>query len=97
MIRLIYLVLTNSESATTMNIETFLEFFGWCTVINYCFLVLGLVKVLAFGEWAAKLRAKAYGIDVESLRRAQITVLMGYAVAIALFNLAPYIALRNMI
>jgi hypothetical protein len=95
--RLISFVTSNFKFTTQMNIETLLEFFGWCTVINYGFLALGLVKLLAKGDWVAKFRAKLFGIDEESVRRIQFTVLMAYGVAIALFNLAPYIALRNMI
>ena len=79
-----------------MNIETFLTFFGWCTVINYGFLALGLIKVLANGDWVAKFRSRLFGIDEESVRRVQFTILMAYGVGIALFNLTPYIALRIM-
>ena len=38
-----------------MNIETIREFLGWCTVINYGLMILGLTKVVLLRDWRTKL------------------------------------------
>ena len=53
-----------------MNIETTREILGWCTVINFGLMTLGLVKVLLIRDWASGIHAKMFGLDEASVRLA---------------------------
>ncbi|HIG28102.1 MAG TPA: hypothetical protein EYQ50_10000 [Verrucomicrobiales bacterium] len=82
--------------SAVMNIETIREFLGWCVVINFGLLVIGLVKLVTLKVWLVKIRAKLFGLDEESVRQIQFRSLMNYSLANLFFNLTPYIALRIM-
>ena len=79
-----------------MNIETTREFLGWCTVINLGLLTLGLVKVLSIRDWATGIHAKMFGRDEASVRLAYFQFFANCKIAVVVFNLGPYIALRIM-
>ncbi|MGI9455166.1 MAG: DUF6868 family protein [Aeoliella sp.] len=79
-----------------MNIETMREFLGWCTVINLGLLAFGLVKVLLIRDWATGIHAKMFGLDGASVRLAYFQFFVNYKIAVVVFNLGPYIALRIM-
>jgi hypothetical protein len=79
-----------------MNIETIREFLGWCTVINFGLMTLGLVKVLLIRDWASGVHAKMFGLDEASVRLAYFQFFANYKIAVVVFNLGPYIALRIM-
>ena len=79
-----------------MNIETTREFLGWCTAINLGFLMVMTIKLLALQNWASKIHAKWFNIDEESVRQVYFQFLAAYKIALLIFNVAPYIALRIM-
>ncbi len=79
-----------------MNIETIREFLGWCTVINFGLITLGLVKLLLIRDWASGVHTKMFGLDEASVRGAYFQYFVNYKIAILVFNLGPYIALRIM-
>ncbi len=79
-----------------MNIETIREFLGWCTVINFGLMAFGLVKLLLIRDWASGVHTKMFGLDEASVRGAYFQYFVNYKIAILVFNLGPYIALRIM-
>ncbi len=79
-----------------MNIETIREFLGWCTVINFGLMAFGLVKLLLIRDWASGVHTKMFGLDEASVRGAYFQYFVNYKIAVLVFNLGPYIALRIM-
>ncbi len=79
-----------------MNIETIPEFLGWCTVINFGLMAFGLVKLLLIRDWASGVHTKMFGLDEASVRGAYFQYFVNYKIAVLVFNLGPYIALRIM-
>ena len=79
-----------------MNVETMCEFFGWCTVINIGVMTFAFVKLMLIRDWASRIHSKMFGLDDASVRGAYFQYFVNYKIAIVIFNLGPYIALRIM-
>ena len=80
-----------------MAIETVCEFIGWCTVINFGLMAFGIVKVMVVRNWASKVHGKMFDIEEAWVRQAYFQFFAYYKIAIVVFNLVPYIALRIMV
>ena len=78
------------------SIETLTTFLGWCTVINFGLMALGVVKLLFIQDWASGVHAKMFGLDAAPVRAAYFQYFVNYKIAILVFNLGPYIALTIM-
>ena len=79
-----------------MNLVTMREFLGWCTVINLGLMALVVVKLLLIRDWASRVHARMFGLDDASVRKTYFQFVVYYKLAILVFNLVPYIALRIM-
>ncbi len=78
-----------------MTLKTTATFLGWCTVINFGFLILtGLVWVLVNEN--VSLPAGMLGLTQEEFRASFFDGLILYRVLIFSLNLAPYLALKVM-
>lgn len=67
---------------------------GWCCVLNMGFLLFaGLIVALGRGA-IARVHGPIYGLDERDLSRAYFQYLAQYKIAIFVFNLAPYVALK---
>ena len=74
--------------------ESITSFFGWCTVINGIFLVLTTLTLIIAKDWISNIHQKMFGIDKQTLTTVYFKYLSNYKIAILIFNLVPYIALR---
>ena len=72
-------------------------FLGWCTLINYGILLLSTVIVYACGDWAKGIHSKMFNISEADLDTLYFNYLGNYKLAIFIFNLVPYIALKILI
>lgn len=79
-----------------MNIEIITEFLGWCAVINCGLLVLSSVLVVAIRGTATKMHSKMFNVDEKFLCEAYFQYLGQYKIALLMFNIAPYFALKIM-
>ena len=69
---------------------------GWCTVINFgVLLVTSAMLILARGSMS-RTHGKMFGLDETDLARAYFQYLAQYKIAVLVFNLAPYLALKLM-
>ncbi len=78
------------------SIETLTTFFGWCTVINFGVILLGLLLFSVFHEFAGKLSAKMFGVTNEEAKATFFRVFQQYRLAFVVLKLVPYIALTLM-
>ena len=69
-------------------------FLGWCTVINMGMLILATLALVTMRGWMSGVHARMSGLDETDLSRAYFQYLAQYKIAIFVFNLVPYIALR---
>jgi len=80
----------------TMTLELLTIFLGWTALINIAVLLFSTVMVLAIRERISKIHARLFGLDQADVGRAYFQYLAQYKIAILVFNIAPYLALRIM-
>jgi hypothetical protein len=69
-------------------------FFGWCTVINVGLLLLATLMLVPMRSLISRIHTRMFGLDESDMSRAYVQYLSQYKIAIVIFNLVPYIALR---
>ena len=77
-----------------MSTESLIQFFGWCTVINLAMLLLATLVLVPMRASISGIHAKMFGLQEAEMSRAYVQYLSQYKVAIFIFNLVPYIALK---
>jgi uncharacterized protein DUF6868 len=77
-------------------IETIREFIGWCTVINIGLMIFSAIIVIAFRGPILRIHAKMFNLDEKYLSRAYFQYLAQYKIAVIVFNIIPYFALKIM-
>lgn len=78
-----------------MALDTLTTFLGWTALINIIVLLLSTGMVLAVRERISKIHARLFGLDQADIGRAYFQYLAQYKIAILVFNIAPYLALRT--
>lgn len=76
------------------NLQIITEFLGWCTVINYAVLLFSTIMIMVVGDWAKAIHSKLFKISKEQLDPIYFNFLGNYKLAIFIFNLAPWLALK---
>lgn len=72
-------------------------FLGWCTVINIGILTYTSIMTILFNAPVKKLHAKMLPIASDKLDEFYFNFLGNYKLAIFIFNLVPYCALKIMV
>ena len=77
-----------------MTLDLTRNFLGWCTILNYFILIVWCL-VFKFGhEWHYGITKRSFSISEEEYDKVNFRGVAIYKVAILLFNLVPYLALR---
>jgi len=76
------------------SVQTIREVLGWSTVVNGGLLVFSSVLLMFAGAPIKRLHASMFGLSEDDLSRAYFQYLAQYKIAILIFNVAPYLALR---
>ena len=71
-------------------------FFGWTTVINFVFLVVSTIMVITLRGSISSLHERMFGLESVDLSRAYFQYIAQYKIAIIIFSLTPYAALKLM-
>ena len=79
-----------------MDREALSEFFKWCTIINFGWLLLAFVALLVGGEAVANMQSQMFGISPEAVRETGYWFLALLKVGLILFSLTPWIVLARM-
>jgi len=74
--------------------ETLTSFLGWCTVLNFGMLAFSAILVMVMRDWMTRTHARMFGVSEADLPRVYFQYLAQYQIAIFIFNLAPYVALK---
>jgi len=78
------------------SIEILATFFGWCTVINFGFLLIAGLFWIPVKNVISELAATMFGVAKEEVKATFLLVLLQYRAAIFVLNLVPYVALKIM-
>ena len=80
-----------------MSTELLTEFFGWCTLINVAVLCLMTIMMASGGNRLAKrVHNRMFDVSEDQLEQMYFKYLANYKMAIMIFNLTPYLALKLM-
>lgn len=77
-----------------ISLELVTAFFGWTTVVNFVFLLFSTIIVVAARGAIARIHGGMFGLESADLSRAYFQYLAQYKIAIIVFSLTPYIALK---
>ena len=78
------------------SLEAVTIFFGWTTVINFVLLVFSTIIVIAMRGSISRMHGKMFGLESADLSRAYFQYIGQYKIAIIVFSLTPYVALKLM-
>ena len=79
-----------------MTTAEFTEFLGWTLVINIAILLFASFMLIAMRGMIVQIHQKILGLSENDLLRAYTQYLAQYKIAVFVFNLAPYVALKLM-
>lgn len=79
-----------------MSIEQLMVFFAWCTLLNFAVLIFATVSLFVFRSFVTEIHSRLFGLNEAELAKIYLKYLAYYKIAIFVFNLVPYLALRIM-
>ena len=74
--------------------ETVRAVLGWSTLLNLGVLGFAAIAVMAAGGAIKGIHSRLYSLSDADLDRAYFQYMANYKIAIFVFNLAPYLAMR---
>ena len=78
------------------SLDSLTTFFGWCCVLNLSVLMFATTSLFALQDMMIRIHSNFFSLREDDLRRAYFDYLARYKIAIFIFNLAPYGALKLM-
>ena len=78
------------------SLEAVTAFFGWTTVINFVLLVVSTIMVIVMRGSISRMHGRMFGLESVDLSRAYFQYIAQYKIAIIVFSLTPYVALKLM-
>ena len=79
------------------DLETLATFLGWCTVLNIVVVILMHIVIGILRDFIGEVAEGIFGVTQEQTNVTLLRVVAQYRIAIAMFNLVPYIALKIML
>lgn len=77
-----------------MTQETLTAFFGWMTVLNFGFLTISTLAVVAMQDRIAGIHGRMFQTEPAAVRKAYFQYLANYKVLAIVFSLVPWLALK---
>jgi len=82
------------DKGGTMALETVRAVFAWCTAINLGLFIWWFLFFVWAHDWMYRLHARWFKITVEKFDALHYAGMALFKMAILLFNLVPYLAMR---
>ena len=77
-----------------MTFELIRDIFGWCTLINFGFLLWWGIAILFFHDFVYRLHGKLFKMTLEEFDKIHYVGIAFFKLFIIVFNLVPYLAMR---
>ena len=77
-----------------MTPEQMMQFFGWCTILNFVMLAIAAAILIWQKNWIVRIHSGMFGVREQDLNIVYFKYLAYYKIAVIVFNLVPYLALR---
>ena len=78
------------------DLNTLTSFLGWCSVINIGLLLYATLMLTFFRDFVKRIHSKMFGLSDTELETSYFNYLANFKIAVLIFNLAPYVALKLM-
>ncbi len=79
------------------SLDAITTFFGWTTIINFVLLTVSTAAIVAMRVTISLMHGRMFGLESADLSRAYFQYIAQYKIAIIVFSLTPYIALKLMV
>lgn len=79
-----------------MSVDLIATLLGWSLVFNIGYLLLASVLLLLAPNGLASLHQRMLGLEQSDWRRVYINFMANYKIAVLVFNLSPWLALKCM-
>ena len=77
-----------------MTVETLRAVLGWCSIINMGVLLWWFFAITVLHDWVYRFHSKWFKLSVESFDRIHYAGMAFFKIAVFVFNVVPYFALR---
>ena len=77
-----------------MTIEMIRAALGWCSIINMGLLLWWFFAITVLHDWVYKFHGKWFKLSVERFDEIHYTGIAFFKIAVFVFNIVPYFALR---
>ncbi len=77
-----------------MTLETLRDVFGWCSLMNLGILLFWAGFWIFAHDWVFRVHSKWFQLTPEQFESLHYGGIMGFKMAVFLFNIVPYFALR---
>jgi hypothetical protein len=78
------------------SLEAITTFFGWTTAVNIALLLFSSIALVIARGSVSRIHGRMFGLETVDLSRAYFQYLAQYKIAIIVFSLTPYVALKLM-
>ena len=77
-----------------MQLATLTELLGWSLVFNIGILTLSTLGIISMRSLISRIHSRLFGMDEKALGSAYFQYLGQFKIAVIVFNLCPYLALK---
>ena len=77
-----------------MSIEQLTSFLAWCTLLNMAFLITATLALYVMRDFVMSIHSRMFGVSKSNLPNIYFKYLAYFKIAVIVFNLTPYLALR---
>jgi hypothetical protein len=77
-----------------MSIEEIAVLLGWCTVLNFCVLMLTAIALTLFRKPVHGIHTSLSGLSADELNKLYFQYMGNFKILWILFNLIPYLVIR---
>ena len=77
-----------------MTVEMMRAVLGWCSIINIGLLLWWFFAITVLHDWGYRIHSKWFKLSVESFDTIHYAGIAFFKIAVFVFNIVPYFALR---
>jgi hypothetical protein len=80
-----------------IELQTMTAFFGWCAVLNIGLLLFTAIWLIVFRDFTKSIHSAILGVDQDSMDVIYFQFMGNLKIAVIVFNVVPYLALKMMV
>jgi hypothetical protein len=80
-----------------IELQTMTTFLGWCAVLNIGLLLFTAIWLIVFRDFTKSIHSAILGVDQDSMDVIYFQFMGNLKIAVIVFNVVPYLALKIMV